>query len=165
MTRNEFLSALSEKLYGVPEKDKTASLDYYGEMINDRMEDGMTEEEAVAALGTAEEIAEQILRELSLPIFQNALSGGLDRNRAGVLTLLHLIAHVEDTNLYHRGGQSGAAFAKEYAKRLLSQETLPSEEEVLAMDREFIMRNLSPGGCADLLALTYFVDSLSMVRV
>ncbi|MBE6672859.1 MAG: triphosphoribosyl-dephospho-CoA synthase CitG [Ruminococcaceae bacterium] len=105
------------------------------------------------------------VRELSLPIFQNALSGGLDRNRAGVLTLLHLIAHVEDTNLYHRGGQSGAAFAKEYAKRLLSQETLPSEEEVLAMDREFIMRNLSPGGCADLLALTYFVDSLSMVRV
>ena len=101
------------------------------------------------------------LRELALPVFQKALEKGLTRNEAGVLTLLHLIAQVEDTNLYHRGGESGAAFAKDYARRLLWQNRLPKEEELLAMDREFIKRNLSPGGCADLLALTYFVSSLS----
>ncbi|MBE6639707.1 MAG: citrate lyase holo-[acyl-carrier protein] synthase [Ruminococcaceae bacterium] len=105
------------------------------------------------------------VRDLSLPIFQNALTQGLNRNQAGVLTLLHLIARVEDTNLYHRGGESGAVFAKEYAKQLLSRNPLPSEEEVLAMDRAFIIRNLSPGGCADLLALTYFVNSLSKERL
>ena len=67
MTRNEFFSELAERLYGVPDKDREASLEYYGEMINDRIEEGMTEEEAVAALGSPEEIATQILRELSLP--------------------------------------------------------------------------------------------------
>ncbi|MBQ8216080.1 MAG: triphosphoribosyl-dephospho-CoA synthase CitG [Clostridia bacterium] len=101
------------------------------------------------------------LREIALPVFQNALEEGLDQNEAGVLTLLNLIAHVEDTNLYHRGGESGAAFAKDYARRLLWQNRLPKEEELLAMDEEFIKRSLSPGGCADLLALTYFVSSFS----
>jgi holo-ACP synthase/triphosphoribosyl-dephospho-CoA synthase len=105
------------------------------------------------------------VRDLALPIFKSALDMGLDRNRAGVLTLLHLIARVEDTNLYHRGGKEGAAFAKQYAKELLSKDSLPSEAEVLAMDQAFILRNLSPGGCADLLALTYFLDSLSKERV
>jgi holo-ACP synthase/triphosphoribosyl-dephospho-CoA synthase len=105
------------------------------------------------------------VRDLALPIFLSALDRGLDRNRAGVLTLLHLISRVEDTNLYHRGGKEGAAFAKQYAKELLSKDSLPSEAEVLAMDQAFILRNLSPGGCADLLALTYFLDSLSKERV
>ena len=94
MTRNEFLSALSEKLYGVPEKDKTASLDYYGEMINDRMEDGMTEEEAVAALGTAEEIAEQILRELSLPKLVRARVKSRRRLRTWEIVLLSVGAPI-----------------------------------------------------------------------
>lgn len=40
-----------------------------------------------------------------------------------------------------------------------------AEEEMLAMDKEFILRNLSPGGCAVLLELTYFVNSLSKGRL
>lgn len=67
MTKIEFLSALRENLYGLPKEDIEQSLDYYSEIIEDRIEDGLTEEAAVDALGTAEEVAEQILMDASLP--------------------------------------------------------------------------------------------------
>ncbi|MBR7009359.1 MAG: triphosphoribosyl-dephospho-CoA synthase CitG [Oscillospiraceae bacterium] len=99
------------------------------------------------------------VREISLPVFQKLLAEGLDRNHAAAVTLLHLIAHVEDTNLLHRGGPEGAAWAKEKAAELLSSGA-PSLEEIAELDRQFIRRNLSPGGCADLLAVTLFLESL-----
>ncbi len=67
MNKSDFLAALRERLNGVPEEDINKSLDFYGEMIDDRVEDGMSEEEAVGALGSMEEIINQILSEVSLP--------------------------------------------------------------------------------------------------
>lgn len=67
MNKSEFLVALRKKLNGVPEEDINKSLDFYAEMIDDRVEDGMSEEEAVEALGSMEEIINQILSEVSLP--------------------------------------------------------------------------------------------------
>lgn len=67
MKRNEFLSKLKERLWALPEADKQCSLDYYGEMIDDRMEDGLSEEEAVAAIGDLDEIVQQILTETPRP--------------------------------------------------------------------------------------------------
>lgn len=67
MNKSDFLTALREKLNGVPEEDINKSLDFYEEMIDDRVEDGMSEEEAVEALGSMEEIINQILSEVSLP--------------------------------------------------------------------------------------------------
>lgn len=105
------------------------------------------------------------VRDLALPILQNALKQGATRNDAGILALLHLITKVEDTNLYHRGGEEGVRYAKDYAKKLCNLQRLPTKEEVAKMDTEFIQRKLSPGGCADLLAITYFFESLSRERV
>lgn len=51
----------------MPEADKQGSVDYYAEMIDDRMEDGLSEEEAVAAIGDLEEIVQQILGETPRP--------------------------------------------------------------------------------------------------
>ena len=67
MNKNEFLATLRERLQGLPEEDIIKSMDFYGEMIDDRMEDGMSETEAVEALGNIEEIISQILSEVSLP--------------------------------------------------------------------------------------------------
>ncbi|MBQ1679351.1 MAG: citrate lyase holo-[Oscillospiraceae bacterium] len=147
------------------------------------------------------------VREISLPVFQQLLADGLDRNHAAAVTLLHLIANVEDTNLLHRGGPEGAAWAKDAAgallaacrdepcssgirnecnlpqanpddrppaqdrptgdcllrkpdKQGLSLHSIPSLEQIAELDRQFIQRNLSPGGCADLLAVTLFLESL-----
>lgn len=67
MKRSEFLEELKARLWGMPEGDIQNSLDYYSEMIDDRMEDGLPEEEAVAAVGDLEEIVKQILSETPRP--------------------------------------------------------------------------------------------------
>lgn len=67
MNKRAFLRALSRELRGLPRGERAASLDYYGEMIQDRMEEGLSEEEAVACLGGADEIARQIRQGEVLP--------------------------------------------------------------------------------------------------
>ena len=66
MTKQEFLDSLRNSLSGLPREDAEERLSFYDEMIDDRMEEGLTEEEAVAGLGTAEEIADQILADIPL---------------------------------------------------------------------------------------------------
>lgn len=61
MDKNTFLHELQKRLKGLPEEDLQRTLEYYREMIEDRMEEGLTEEEAVAEIGSIEEIAEPIL--------------------------------------------------------------------------------------------------------
>ena len=60
MTKLEFLFALREKSKGLAQNDMEERLRFYSEMIEDRMEEGLLEEEAVASVGTVEEIAEQL---------------------------------------------------------------------------------------------------------
>ena len=67
MKRIEFLNQLKAQLWALPEADIQCSLDYYSEMIDDRMEDGLSEEEAVAAIGDLDEIVKQILNETPRP--------------------------------------------------------------------------------------------------
>ena len=98
------------------------------------------------------------VRNVGLPVFRQALADGLSQNDAGAIALLHLIAHAEDTNLYHRGGRDGAQWAAAAAKALLP---CPSNAQIAQLDDAFIARNLSPGGCADLLAVTCFLHSLT----
>ena len=66
MNKTEFLDELRACLAGLPGEDIARSLDYYTEAIADRVEDGMTEEEATAELGAPNEIAERILSEIPL---------------------------------------------------------------------------------------------------
>lgn len=67
MTKEGFLAQLRQQLWALPEADRQNSLDYYAEMIDDRMEEGLSEEEAVAAIGNLEEIVQQILGETPRP--------------------------------------------------------------------------------------------------
>ena len=60
MNKQDFLAALRGFLNDLPAEDIRRSLDFYAEMIDDHMEEGMTEEDAVAAVGSAEQIAGQI---------------------------------------------------------------------------------------------------------
>ena len=69
MKKQEFLSALAKRLSGLPKQETEERLHFYSEMIDDRMEDGISEEEAVQEVGEADRIAEQILAEAGmLPI-------------------------------------------------------------------------------------------------
>ena len=66
MNKQEFLSELKVHLSGLPTKDIEERLDFYSEMIDDRIEGGRTEEEAVSDIGDVEEISEQILADIPL---------------------------------------------------------------------------------------------------
>lgn len=68
MNKAEFLSLLEQRLSVLPESDKKRSIRYFDEMIADRMEEGLSEEEAVACLESVDEIAEGILRETTEPV-------------------------------------------------------------------------------------------------
>ncbi|MBQ7377480.1 MAG: DUF1700 domain-containing protein [Clostridia bacterium] len=70
MRKQEFLDALRKKLSGLPKLDVEERLAFYGESIDDRVEEGCTEEDAVATLGSVEEIAAEILGEI--PLFKLA---------------------------------------------------------------------------------------------
>ena len=67
MNKQEFLARLRKKLSGLPNKETEDRLTFYSEMIDDRMEDGLSEDEAVAAIGNLEEIVQQILGETPRP--------------------------------------------------------------------------------------------------
>ena len=67
MNKEQFLIELAAALAGLPEEDIEKSLEYYSEMIDDRTEDGISEEEAVAALGTIADIRAQIIKDTPLP--------------------------------------------------------------------------------------------------
>ena len=57
MNRETFLTELRQRLSGLPREELEERLAFYGEMLDDRLEDGLTEEEAAESLGTPEEVA------------------------------------------------------------------------------------------------------------
>ncbi len=72
MHKRDFLAALGDALQGLPKSDIDKSIEYYSEILDDQMEDGISEEDAVAALGAPEEVAKQILMDTALPKLMRA---------------------------------------------------------------------------------------------
>lgn len=101
------------------------------------------------------------VRDVGLPVFRDGLKRGLHVNDAGCATLLHLIAATDDTNLIHRSDRETQLEVRKRIGELLSVTPYPALSVIEELDNEFIRRNLSPGGSADLLALTYFLYSLA----
>ena len=82
------------------------------------------------------------------------------RSQPPLGVLLWSMAHLSDSNLLYRGGEAGLAFAQNEAERILRLPQRQWEAELTSLDAEMTRRNLSPGGSADLLALTLFFRSL-----
>ena len=66
MKKQEFLCALKKRLSCLPKQEAQERLNFYSEMIDDRMEEGLSEEEAVFAVGPIDEIVSQISEEINL---------------------------------------------------------------------------------------------------
>ncbi len=64
MNKQEFIAKLRAKLSGLPKQDVEERLNFYSEMIDDRMEEGLSEEEAVSQIGSVDEIVPQIVAEI-----------------------------------------------------------------------------------------------------
>lgn len=103
------------------------------------------------------------VKKVGLPIMERASERGMSEGAAGAVTLLYLLANGTDTNMIARGGLEAANEAREAVRALLERDPFPCSERIEALDRAFIERNLSPGGCADLLAVTLFLRALAAV--
>ncbi len=68
MTKLEFIFLLKEKLSGLPQREANERIDFFVEMIEDRMEEGFSEEESVAMAGDIDAIAEQIISEVPMAL-------------------------------------------------------------------------------------------------
>lgn len=66
MSKQEFLAQLRMGLEGLPQEDIEERVGFFSEMIEDRMEEGFSEEEAVMAAGSVDEIVAQTVAEIPL---------------------------------------------------------------------------------------------------
>lgn len=89
MRKQAFLDQLRSRLRGIPEAELNERLTFYSEAIDDRVEEGLTEEEAVAAVGSVEAIAEQTVAEI--PLAKLAKERIKPKRRLGVIAILLII--------------------------------------------------------------------------
>ena len=102
--------------------------------------------------------------EIGLPGLQRTLGAGRSMYHARIDALFALMAHISDTNVFHRGGAEGAHLVRQHAQRFAAMGgTAHPEWQAWADDchRLFVARKLSPGGAADLLAATCLVHAIT----
>ncbi|KND62039.1 Triphosphoribosyl-dephospho-CoA synthetase [Candidatus Burkholderia verschuerenii] len=102
-------------------------------------------------------------RRIGLPALDDARARGLNEDDARLDTLVAIIASLDDTCLLHRGGLHALRVAQDGARRVIEEGGIARERGRAAyaqLDRDLLALNASPGGAADLLAATLFLDSL-----
>lgn len=90
MSKQEFLAQLRKGLSGLPQEDIEERLTFYSEMIEDQMEDGVSEEEAVSTIGSVQEIVAQIVADIPLTKIVKERIKPKRRLNAGEIVLLAL---------------------------------------------------------------------------
>lgn len=101
--------------------------------------------------------------ELSLPTYLTYRQAGWDNESSLLQTLLLLMSCNSDTNLVSRGGLEGLEYVKNAARDILLLGGCKHHQSIQWMtelDEDLIDKNLSPGGSADLLAVTWFLAHL-----
>ena len=88
MLKQDFFNALAQKLSILPYNELEERIGFYREMIDDRIEEGLSEEEAVAQMGSVDEVTAQILADIPLlKLTKNKLQANR-RMRAWEIVLL-----------------------------------------------------------------------------
>ncbi|HEY0588088.1 MAG TPA: triphosphoribosyl-dephospho-CoA synthase MdcB [Pseudoduganella sp.] len=101
--------------------------------------------------------------DVGLPALQASLARRAPMHHARIDAIFALMAHISDTNIYHRGGAEGAESVRSAALQFvdLGGTANPQwREHALECHQRFVAQRLSPGGAADLLAATCLVHSL-----
>ncbi|MET0321201.1 MAG: triphosphoribosyl-dephospho-CoA synthase MdcB [Duganella sp.] len=101
--------------------------------------------------------------EVGVPALDAALRRGAGVDMARTDALFALMAHVSDSNVYHRAGPVGADIVRAHAQRFLDLGGTAHPRwraAALASHRDFVAQRLSPGGAADLLAASCLVHAL-----
>lgn len=99
----------------------------------------------------------------ALPVLGDPSFAATDPESVRVQACFSLIANTQDTNLIHRGGLAGLRFAQRAARGFLQAGGITHSQwrqRAAAIHASFVARHLSAGGCADLLAMSLFVQQV-----
>ncbi|WP_392563884.1 triphosphoribosyl-dephospho-CoA synthase CitG [Orbus wheelerorum] len=102
----------------------------------------------------------QLITKYALPTYFECLKQGYSEQQTLWQTMLNLFAHNNDTNIVSRGGIDGLNYVKAYSAKLLNEKSAfaPDAKIILQQfDQHLIEKNISPGGSADLIAVTWFL--------
>ncbi|MGO4502497.1 MULTISPECIES: triphosphoribosyl-dephospho-CoA synthase MdcB [unclassified Dyella] len=133
--------------------------DSHGEMAGARYGAGGARQEAAQGFPSIYEVGLPALHDA-----QRLAPGHLEAAR--VQACFALIAAIEDTNLLHRGGAEGLRFAQQAAQTFLDKGGVGDpawQVRAERIHRAFVRRRLSPGGAADLLAMSVFAMALEQL--
>jgi len=147
------LGAIIAQEWGVEIVEGPGVLDSHGALVSRHFNVGGARAEAASGFPSIYACA------LPAVIEGESLRPG-DAEAARVHGLMSLIVTVDDTNLLYRGGADALIFARREACGFLERGGVGAPDwraEAIAMHQAFVARRLSPGGCADLLAMTLFV--------
>ena len=140
---------------------KTGQARTFGEVIYQKAGIGGVRTEAAGGFAS--------VREIALPRFRAALAAGLSLNDAALCALVALMAGTQDTNAVRRGGEAGASAMRSEAQAMdgeiacaleageLSKKIGRLKDELADWDERMSAAGISPGGCADLLAMALFM--------
>ena len=101
--------------------------------------------------------------QVGLPALRAAKNNGCTEVNSRLSALLNIMARLEDTCVLYRAGPEGLAFVQKGASNVLlvgGPGSVAGDQAMLRLDQEFLIRNISPGGSADLLAATLFLEAL-----
>jgi triphosphoribosyl-dephospho-CoA synthase len=133
-----------------------APADSNGERVRQRYQVGGARREAQYGFPHALDIG--------LPALVQARERGIGESAARVDALLAIMASLDDTCLLHRAGRAGLQAGQQGARRVLAaggSSTTAGRAALATLDHTLVALNASPGGAADLLAATLFLDKLS----
>ena len=105
----------------------------------------------------------QTVREIALPAYRALKAEGYAVNDVLAGTLLALLAGAHDTNILGRHDMETLHYVQQQARQVLAKGGIRTPEDrkaLLALDEDFIRRWISPGGSADLVAVTHFLYSI-----
>lgn len=152
--RTEPLETIKE-MSAVFLQDEQVSAGGFGSKLYQKRQCGGIRQEAALGYPT--------VMQTGLPVFRQALQRGFTENDAGVWALLKMIAQTADTNMICRVGFQKAEELRACVSRNCTSFSSAKEllQAALDFDRIFISENASPGGCADLLAVTWFFNHIA----
>ncbi|MGY3110673.1 MULTISPECIES: triphosphoribosyl-dephospho-CoA synthase MdcB [unclassified Bradyrhizobium] len=149
------LGAIVARLWGDSILDGPVLLHSHGSVARRRFRAGGARIEAATGFPSVYRIGLPSLRRATSVVPQ-------DVEAARVEACFALIASVEDTNLLHRGGLDGLRFPHDEARSFIASGGVRApgwRARAQSIHESFVARRLSPGGSADLLAMTLFVDA------
>jgi len=153
---------------------RSVLLDHWGDALRQRAlaatqkaptSNGQRAAQSFALRSANDEAAEGFptLFEVTLPALQAAIAQGHPLRSAKVHALFCTMAHLDDTNVVHRGGLEGMQFVKARAAQFIACGSV-AQRDWLAQARRihdaFVARRLSPGGAADLIACACWVHEM-----